>query len=291
MSGKWGGKGGDALQRRKSRRAIIALCAMATLATCVAVTANRTDVAQAEASGIYVTIVVDGSERHVRTTQTTISATLKEAGVEIGPTDRVYPSIEEKPVKNMRIKVSRMVEKVVLQEEPIAFATRRQPTNKLRIGLTQMASKGEPGLKRLYYKVRYVDGVPEKRELTRAEVVVEPKDKIILIGDKGAGISRGSFSSRRAMTMHATAYDPGPKSCGKNATGRTCTGMKAGYGVVAVDPRVISLGTNLYIEGYGYAIAGDKGRAIKGYRIDLGFDTYSTAKKFGRKQVKVYVLE
>ncbi|MCX8053988.1 MAG: 3D domain-containing protein, partial [Armatimonadetes bacterium] len=102
--------------------------------------------------------------------------------------------------------------------------------------------------------------------------------------------SRGEFRTRRVLTMHATAYDPGPRSCGRYATGRTACGLQAGYGVVAVDPRVIPLGTHLYIEGYGHAIAGDRGRAIKGNRIDLGFSTYKEAIRFGRKRVTVHVL-
>jgi len=60
---------------------------------------------------------------------------------------------------------------------------------------------------------------------------------------------------------------------------------------VAVDPRIIPLGTRLYIEGYGYAIAGDTGGAIKNFRIDLGYNSRSEAMKFGRREVKVYILD
>jgi 3D (Asp-Asp-Asp) domain-containing protein len=67
--------------------------------------------------------------------------------------------------------------------------------------------------------------------------------------------------------------------------------MKAGKGVVAVDPRVIPLGTRLYIEGYGVAVAGDVGSAIKGRRIDLGFGTYAEAIRWGRRNVRVQILD
>jgi 3D (Asp-Asp-Asp) domain-containing protein len=91
--------------------------------------------------------------------------------------------------------------------------------------------------------------------------------------------------------MDATAYYPGPECTGKYSYyGRTYTGKKADYGLVAVDPRVIPLGTKLYIEGYGYAEAADIGGAIKGNRIDLCFQTYREAKRFGRKKVKVYIF-
>jgi 3D (Asp-Asp-Asp) domain-containing protein len=101
--------------------------------------------------------------------------------------------------------------------------------------------------------------------------------------------------ARRALTMTATGYDPGPVSTGKRpgdaGYGVTASGRRAGYGVVAVDPRVIPLGTRLYVPGYGYAVAGDTGSAIKGYRIDLGFGSYAEAVRYGRQTVTVYLLE
>lgn len=98
------------------------------------------------------------------------------------------------------------------------------------------------------------------------------------------------FSYSKVYTMKATAYDP-------SAGTMTASGMRARVGVVAVDRKVIPLGTKLYIEStdswpdYGYAIAGDTGGAIKGHRIDLFFNTHRTAMNFGRRNVKVYVLD
>ena len=62
------------------------------------------------------------------------------------------------------------------------------------------------------------------------------------------------------------------------------------HGVVAVDPRVIPLGSRLFIPGYGHAVAGDTGGAIVGRRIDLAFNSYDDAIRFGRRPVTVYVL-
>ena len=75
------------------------------------------------------------------------------------------------------------------------------------------------------------------------------------------------------------------------------SGRAPAYGVVAVDPKVIPLGTKLYIEAvdgswvYGYAVAGDTGGAIKGNKIDLFFNTHAECTRFGRRQAKVYVLQ
>jgi 3D (Asp-Asp-Asp) domain-containing protein len=95
---------------------------------------------------------------------------------------------------------------------------------------------------------------------------------------------------REVRTMTSTAYEPGPKSCGRFASGNTAGGYKAGYGVVAVDTSIIPMHSRLFIEGYGYAVAGDRGSAIKGNRIDVGFRTVDECMKWGRRKVKVYIL-
>ena len=101
-----------------------------------------------------------------------------------------------------------------------------------------------------------------------------------------------SVKYKKAMTLNATAYCPCSKCCGSYSNGYTASGMKAGYGVAAVDTRVIPLGTKLYVEGYGYCIAADTGGAIKGNRIDLCYGTHSAALSsgFGHKNVKVYII-
>lgn len=113
--------------------------------------------------------------------------------------------------------------------------------------------------------------------------------------------SSPSLNGARSMIMNASAYDLSFESCGKRPGdkyyGITASGTQARPGVVAVDPSVIPLGTKLYIESmdgtgsYGYASAEDKGGAIKGNRIDLFYANRSDALKFGRRQVKVYILD
>lgn len=83
--------------------------------------------------------------------------------------------------------------------------------------------------------------------------------------------------------MLATAYT--------HTGNRTATGTMPRVGVVAVDPKVIPLGTRLYIDGYGFARAEDTGGAIKGDKIDLFLDTSEEAKRFGRRWVTVYILK
>ena len=94
-------------------------------------------------------------------------------------------------------------------------------------------------------------------------------------------------------TMLATAYTPGIESCGIWADGYTYTGDKAGKGSIAIDPNagILKLGQRVFVEGYGYGICNDIGGKIKGWKIDVCFTDLDTAKEWGRRLVKVYVIE
>ena len=94
--------------------------------------------------------------------------------------------------------------------------------------------------------------------------------------------------SGRTITMRSTAYTSDPSENGGYST--TAMGTTIRYGVAAVDPNVIPLGTRLYIEGYGYARAEDTGGAIKGNKIDLVFGSKSQSNNWGRRTVRVTIL-
>lgn len=96
--------------------------------------------------------------------------------------------------------------------------------------------------------------------------------------------------SGRVLTMVATAYD-GSYACNYPYYGApSYIGLPLQHGIVAVDPNVIPMGTKLYVEGYGEAIAADQGNAIKGNRIDLFYDNHQEALDYGIKTVKVTIL-
>jgi len=121
-------------------------------------------------------------------------------------------------------------------------------------------------------------------------------DGLSLMGVSMAAPANGRFryspQSLRAPTvinLTATAYSPGTDQNGQ-WNNKTYTGGNVGPGVVAVDPKVIPLGTKLYIPGYGTAIAGDTGGAIKGNKIDLGFSSKQAALNYGIKNVAVTIL-
>jgi len=106
-------------------------------------------------------------------------------------------------------------------------------------------------------------------------------------------VSRGGSATTgigKVLTVVATAYD-GCYKCNYPYYGQpSYIGLPLARGIVAVDPNVIPMGTRLYVEGYGNAIAADQGNAIKGNRIDLFFDTHQQALDYGMKTVKVTIL-
>ena len=94
----------------------------------------------------------------------------------------------------------------------------------------------------------------------------------------------GSTAPRagRQLTVRATAYA---------LPGTTATGVGVRYGIIAVDPRVIPLGTRLYVPGYGEGIAADTGGAVKGNRIDVWLPSQAQAEEWGVKTLTITILD
>ncbi|MDH7601831.1 MAG: 3D domain-containing protein [Armatimonadota bacterium] len=275
------------MRRRLLRLARTSIAGLVMLAMVTAGAANIPDISRPYT---LVTIVADGDRREVRTTCETVGCVLSAAGVFLGSKDLVMPALSSRVRNGLVIRVTRVREEVVEVKEPVPYETVKRFSLNIGPGQVREIQPGEAGERLVRYRVRYEDGRVASKTVIDTRITKKPISRIVCIGSRGRYTSRGSFRTVRVLRMRATAYDPGPRSCGRYSSGRTAIGLKAGYGVAAVDPRVIPLGTPLYVEGYGYAIAGDRGRAIKGNRIDLGFPTYAEARRFGRKIVTVHVL-
>lgn len=229
------------------------------------------------------------------TVERPVREVLLSANVAFDEDDRISPGLDQPVKANQVIEVVEVTSKVITTTVPVKAATEYRRDTTLEKGTQKVIQQGQDGLAERQVKVVYENG-REKKRIVLAEKILKPRmNTIIALGIKPIirvlETSRGSYRYLDVKVMDATAYSPGPESCGVYAKyGRTYTGKKAGFGLVAVDPRVIKLGTKLYIEGYGQAEAADIGAAIKGNRIDLCFETYREAVMFGRKKVKVYIL-
>ena len=235
---------------------------------------------------VKVVVAADGSEWEWVSSQSTIGGILSEAGIALGVKDRVSPGLDTKASQGMKIAVTRIEERIVTQREPIKFKSTVKYD--IRSSARGVIREGQNGEKEVKYLVTLKDGVKVAGKPLSSWIVSKPVDQVVAISHPTQLASRGGQPYRR-FTMVATAY--APFVCGGSRSGHTCTGVMAGKGIIAVDPRVIPLGTKLYVEGYGFCVAGDTGGAIKGARIDLGFDTYRQAIAYGRRTVTVYVLD
>ncbi len=257
--------------------------------------------------GRIVELSVDGKVEIVTATKATVGEAIKEMGIILSETDVVTPGIESAVENGMSINIDRVLNEEVIETQEIAFNTKKVNDKTLAKGKTKVSQKGQTGQKQLKYSVKRVNGEIVSKELVSEEIIKKPVDEVIKVGTKtiskssNKSITTGKakekdFTYSRKITMKATAYDSSLAENGGNT--RTAYGLVPQFGVVAVDPKVIPLGTKLYIESsdggkswvYGYCIAGDTGGAIKGNKVDLCFNSKSECIRFGRRNATVYVL-
>ncbi len=238
-----------------------------------------------------VTIAVDGTTVTCHTGDSQVSNILRQAGVSLGDEDLVEPSLDTKITEPTQIKVVRVTKKEKTETQAIPFTTETRATDELYTGDTRVAQQGVNGSKEITLEYTYHDGVQVSCTQTNEEVVTEPIAQIVETGTKQPTVATsggGAVAYSRVLTVEATAYSGG---------GLTASGTQARVGAIAVDPRVIPLGSRLYITSqdgsswvYGYAVAEDTGGAIKGNRIDLYFNSEAQCSSFGRRSAKVYIL-
>jgi len=243
----------------------------------------------ARAQSPLVTIHADGNLFQFRASSATVAEVLREADISLGKLDRTSPAPGTPITDGMTVRVTRVSKRQVVEEAIVPSKTVLLATLDRPAGFSKVLEYGTDGVVRRLLRVWEKDGQVTQQSVVREQVVVPVRDTVVLRGARGLASRGGDW--RRPLRMQATAYDPGPRSCGRHANGYTAIGVKATKGIVAVDDRVIPMGTRLYIPGYGFAVAADRGRAIKGRRIDLCFDTYAEAVRWGRRRVDVYMLD
>ncbi|HLW47086.1 MAG TPA: 3D domain-containing protein [bacterium] len=240
---------------------------------------------------VPVTLRIGRSVSSLRIAATSVDDALQLLGITLGPIDQVYPAPETAVRPGMRITVERREWNMWIEQRKIAFTSRTVADPQLFKGNRVVRTAGREGIDERTVEVLYADGLPSATFPHAWAAVQTPVNEVIAVGTRATIASRGSFEGREYMMLEATAYYPGPNNYGGGVGPRTAIGLLAQRGVVAVDPSVIPLGSKVYVEGYGYAIAGDTGGAIQGMKIDLCFNTYDEAIHFGRQTVKLYIVE
>lgn len=173
-------------------------------------------------------------------------------------------------------------------QKPVPFTTKIIQDDSLELGTKIVKQVGKDGLSEVVTTKIYYNNAPYDTSV-KTNIITPPIDEIIAEGTKivlhTMDTPYGTITyTKKLENFKATSYD---KTC-KGCTDTTATGMKQGYGVVAVDPKVIPLYTRVYVPGYGIGIAGDVGGAVKGNIIDLGFDSLNG--QWSTRYVDVYIL-
>ncbi|OAS85735.1 G5 and 3D domain-containing protein [Metabacillus litoralis] len=243
------------------------------------------------------TLNVGEEKQQVWTTSTTVADFLKEYNVKLNELDEVKPALTAKINEKSAITVTRIEKVTDVVEEPIAFDVVTKSDSSIDKGKQKVIDSGKEGKLKKHYEVVVENGKEISRKLLKKETVEESKDRVVALGTKVASpvstatVSRGNDSVAKEFYVNSTAYTASCSGC----SGTTATGVNLRANpnakVIAVDPNVIPLGTKVYVEGYGYAVAADTGSAIKGNKIDVFIPTKSAAYRWGSKKVKIKILD
>lgn len=185
--------------------------------------------------------------------------------------------------------ISRFEEKLTEKKQVIEKQTVYKDDPETEAGLETVLEEGSNGQKTEIIKTVYYDGQKYSNEIVGTEII-NPQDKVISRGTKiiwkTLNTTDGEIKYWKKIRVWATHYDSRCPGCDQ----WTATGMKQGKGVIAVDPKVIKLRSKVYIPGYGMAVAGDTGGAIKGNIIDLGFEDAKTA-GWSARFIDIYLID
>lgn len=252
---------------------------------------------------VNVGVKVDGKTLQIATAESTIEDMFDSEGITVSDFDKVSPLKTQSITDGMMVTITRVTSDVVREVQPIDYSTEIRKDNDLASNVTKVVQEGQTGEREITTRVVYEDGKEVSREAVSNSVTKQPVQKVLLQGTLGIlNVSRGGEQVlyRKTIRVKATAYCPCAICTGKFRTdtgyARTASGTIArrnpdGYSTIAVDPSVIPLGSKVYVEGYGFAIAEDVGGAIKGNIIDVFFDTHSQANNWGVRYRNVYILK
>ncbi|WP_315116742.1 3D domain-containing protein [uncultured Clostridium sp.] len=251
---------------------------------------------------VNVELELDGKTLTIQSAEDDVETMLTAEGIQLNALDRVSPSKEEPLGEDLKVEITRVDSKELKEVKTLDFATVTKSDGNLDQGKNKVIQQGQPGEKVITTRVVYENGKEVSKKVISEVVTKKPVEKIIAMGTSGNYTpSRGTnMRYSNVMRMKATAYtsdyestgkSPGHPQFGITATGTTARRNNGGYSTIAVDPRVIPLGTKVYVEGYGYAIAEDTGGAIKGNIIDVYLDNNNQANNWGVKWVNVYILK
>ncbi len=223
-------------------------------------------------------IRVDGQLIRTRTRAETVAEALAQEGLTLLGKDYTEPGMNAPLADNANIRVVRVKEEMDIEQEPISFETTWKPDPNLELDHQRLDQEGENGVTKRRIRVVYENDQEVERTLEAEWVDQEPTNKVIAYGTKVVlrtlETPEGEITYWRKFRALATSYTAATsgKTRDHPLYGITRLGWQMRGGIVAVDPHVISLETEMYVPGYGMGVAADTGGKIRGRHIDLGYE-------------------
>ncbi len=242
-----------------------------------------------------VTLIADGQTRLTRTHQRTVGGLLAEMGLALSGEDYSLPSPAESLRPGLTVRLVRVRVEERVEQEAVPFGTLYVPDPDMALDQRREIAPGEPGVLERRIHARLEDGRVVSEAVVGEWISRQPQPRTVAYGTRitirTLQTPYGPLQYWRVLRVLATSYSPstaGDKQPGDPFFGLSATGAPVVRGIVATDPRVIPLGTPLYVPGYGMGHALDVGGAVKGFRIDLGYDDANLV--LWNSWVSVYLL-
>ncbi|MGL4648067.1 MAG: ubiquitin-like domain-containing protein, partial [Caldilineaceae bacterium] len=222
-----------------------------------------------------VSVQVGDDRLKTRTQAQTVGDALSALSIVAAGLDRVEPPLETPLFPNIEIRVTRVWEDIEVQEQIEPFETIYQGDPNLAIDTQQVVNPGAEGIERQRYRVRYENGQEVARTLEDSWIAQAPATRVIAYGQQilpqTAVVDGVPITYWRKVKMLATSYSP----AAVGGSNRTYTGDTLRAGIVAIDPKIVPLRSQVFVPGYGIGDALDIGGGIRSRRIDLGYDDAS----------------
>jgi uncharacterized protein YabE (DUF348 family) len=237
---------------------------------------------------------VDGRFVRTRTHREKVSDVLSELNIILYDQDYTNPGINTPITDGMQIQVVRVHRSLIVEQDLIPFETRFDPNPDIELDVQVLGQEGQAGVRERRRVVTFENNVEIKRELVADFVAREPRPKIRYYGTKVVirtlNTPSGPVNYWRKINVYATSYSPSTAGVSPNSPtfGIVRCGYKFKPGTIAVDPRIIPLRTNVYVEDYGPGVACDTGGGVVGKHVDLGYDDNSL--KYWSRRTNVYLL-
>ena len=241
-----------------------------------------------------VKVQVDGRSMRTRTHRERVGDVLADLGIVLTGEDYTKPPADAATSQETSIDVFRVSERFLIEQEPIPYESVWRPDPNLEIDNQTLLQEGAPGVLERRIRVRYENGHEVSRTLENEYVAVPATTNVRGYGTKVVLRTIDTYSGPveywRKIRMLATSYSAATAGTPETSAwyGRTATGAKMRKGIVAVDPRLINLGSKVFVPGYGVGLAADTGGAVRGKRIDLGYDNDNL--ELWYRWVDVYLL-